>query len=85
LTVDYTTENAGNSAIAGTDYVSGNGTITFGVNEMEKDITVQTLPVGGLKNGEHDEFFWLRLVTGNSTLANVLFTGVNPYSVIILD
>jgi hypothetical protein len=92
--VDYTTLNATNSAIgsgigdpAGTayDYISGSGTLSFAENQMEATINVTGLPLVGVNDGESDEFFYVKLYNPRSSNCNIEITGVNPYSVFIVE
>ena len=92
--VDYTTLNAANSAIgsgigdpAGQeyDYISGSGTLSFAQDQMEATIDVTGLPLIGVDNSENDEFFYLKLYNPRSSNCNIEITGVNPYSVFIVE
>ena len=92
--VDYTTMNAANSAIGSGDgsplggdydYVSGSGTLSFAVNQTEATINVTGLPLVGVDDGENDEFFYLKLYNPRSSNCNIEITGVNPYSVFIVE
>jgi hypothetical protein len=84
LLVDYMTEDQGNSAIAGIDYISGNGTIQINGNEDEKSITVVGL---GDREQESTELFYIKLYNPRSQdgLQNVFINGDERYSVLILD
>jgi hypothetical protein len=92
--VDYTTLNAANSAIGSGDaspsgpnydYISGSGTLSFAVDQTEATINVTGLPLVGVDNGENDEFFYLKLYNPRSSNCNIEITGVNPYSVFIVE
>ena len=92
--VDYTTLDAANSAIGSGDaspsgpnydYISGSGTLSFAVDQTEATINVTGLPLVGVDNGENDEFFYLKLYNPRSSNCNIEITGVNPYSVFIVE
>ena len=65
VTVDYRT--ADGDAIAGTDYVAKNGTLTFAPNEVRKDIRID---IHEDRVGDHQEKFrvWLESPTGPAVL-----------------
>ena len=56
VTVNYAT--ADGTAVAGSDYQAKTGTVTFGIGETSKTITVL---VNGDRLGESDEFFYIHL------------------------
>ena len=91
--MDWTTEDAGSSAVTGIsllssdgDYLSGSGTLSFAKGEMEKTLSFTGVPYpGGLKDGEFDEFFHVKLYNPRSSYSNIQITGSNPYSVFIVE
>ena len=92
--VDFTTFNATNSAIGSGvndpvgpdyDYLSGSGTLSFGLDQIESTINVTGLPLVGVNDGENDEFFYIKLYNPRSDSCNIEITGVNPYSVFIVE
>ena len=86
FTVDYTTEDAQSSAEAGIDYISGSGTLSFGVNDQEKTISVTGIPHPAVTTPrEKDEFFLIRLYNPQSTLGKINITGSNPYPVFVVE
>jgi hypothetical protein len=86
FSVDYTTESANLSAVAGEDYISGSGTLTFNRGDTEQFINITGIPQPGVKDGEKDEFFYIKLYNPRSHVQGVAqITGVNPYSVFIVE
>lgn len=92
--IDWHTENASNSAVTGIatndpngDYLSGSGTLYFGLGVNENTIYVTGIPMPGVDNGEPDEFFFLRLTNprGENSQINTYITGSNPYAVFIVE
>jgi len=95
--IDWTTENANNSAVTGVitngtdedgDYLSGSGTFFFAAGENEKTITVTGIPMPADNNPvEADEFFFIKLSNPRGLLASIdaYITGVNPYAVFIVE
>ena len=65
VTVDYRTADGG--AVAGTDYVAQNGTLTFAPNQVRKDINVEILEDGVSDHGEKFRV-WLENPTGPAVL-----------------
>ena len=61
VTVDYTTANG--SAVAGADFVTTSGTLTFAAGETTKDVTVQLLDNTVYENPE-----WLQVQLSNAIL-----------------
>ena len=57
VTVTYDTQD-GSATAAGGDYQAKTGTVTFGIGETSKTVTVL---VNGDRLGEYDEYFYLRL------------------------
>ena len=83
FSVDYTTEDASDSAKAGSDYVSGAGTLNFAAGEMSKTITLESIPATAVTSPrEHDEFFYVRLF---NPAGGVNIYAVNPVSVLIVE
>jgi hypothetical protein len=62
ITIDYTT--VAGTALAGSDYVHKQGTLTFARGQSSKSITVQTLSDGA---AEGTEVFYIRLSNGEGT------------------
>jgi hypothetical protein len=85
FSIEYHTEDAGNSAEAGVDYVAQSGTLHFSATEHEKSITLEAIPKPGVIDGEIDEFFLVRLSNPQSLLGNIQITGMNPYPVFIVE
>jgi hypothetical protein len=92
--VDWSTENAGNSALTGVstddangDYLSGAGTLFFDKGQNEGLIYVTGIPQPGVNDGEPDEFFFIKLdnARGGNPNINAYITGSNPYSVFITE
>jgi hypothetical protein len=66
VTVNYAT--ADGSALAGSDYVAGSGTVTFAPGQMNRTVSVT---VNGDRVGELDEYFFLNLSSPtNAVLAD---------------
>ena len=84
ILVDYTTQDQGNSAEAGRDYISGSGTLTFNSNDDQKSVTVVGL---GDRELESTELFYITLYNPRSVdgLQNVFINGDEKYSILILD
>jgi hypothetical protein len=61
VTVDYTTANG--SAVAGADFVTTSGTLTFAAGETSKDVTVQLLD-----NTVYETPEWLQVQLSNAIL-----------------
>ena len=85
FSIDYHTEDPGNSAVAGQDYIAQSGTLHFSATEHEKSITLTAIPKPGSVDGEIDEFFLVRLSNPQSLLGNIQITGMNPYPAFIVE
>ena len=93
--IDWTTENANNSAVTGIsktdqngDYRSGSGTLFFDRGINEHSIIMTGIPVpGNPSNSEPDEFFFIKLRNARGANSNVhaYITGSNPYAVFITE
>jgi hypothetical protein len=64
VTVNYKTttlDNSDSTATPGVDYKAAEGTVTFGHNEMSKEIKIEILQKEGEEDEERDESFGIQL------------------------